>query len=90
MSINTLRQRKNLAASKSTECRWERLLALSIGYLSCQAVSPPLWTPVIKEAAKTEPLFGTSPKRLVFLLSNAVSDPVEVQLQDQLNRMSYF
>ena len=33
---------------------------------------------------------GSSALRLVFLLSNAVSDPVEVQLQDQLNRMSYF
>lgn len=33
---------------------------------------------------------GSSPMRLVFLLSDAVSDPVEVQLQEQLNRMSYF
>jgi hypothetical protein len=33
---------------------------------------------------------GSSPMRLVFLLSNTVPDPVEVQLQDQLNRMSYF
>jgi hypothetical protein len=33
---------------------------------------------------------GSSPMQLVFLLSNTRSDPVEVELQEQLNRMSYF
>ena len=32
----------------------------------------------------------TSPIQLVFLLSNAPSAPVDVELQDGLNRLSYF
>jgi hypothetical protein len=33
---------------------------------------------------------GSSPMQLVFLLSNTRSDPVEVELQEDLNRLSYF
>ena len=33
---------------------------------------------------------GASPIQLVFLLSNAPSAPVDVELQDGLNRLSYF
>ena len=32
----------------------------------------------------------SSPMQLVFLLSNTRSDPVEVELDEQMNRLSYF
>ena len=33
---------------------------------------------------------GSSPMQMVFLLSNTPSAPVEVELQEGLNRLSYF
>jgi hypothetical protein len=33
---------------------------------------------------------GSSPMQMVFLLSNTQSAPVEVELQEMLNRLSYF